>query len=285
MKIKRRRIRKKNQKERRRGIYILPNLVTTAGLFCGFYAVISSISGNFYQAAISILVAAVLDGLDGRIARLTRTTSTFGIQYDSLSDLVTFGLAPGVMVFLKPFNRLGWVAAFLYVVCGALRLARFNVQVGQVNPKYFVGLPIPAAAGIVGALILFLHQIGGGGSSAPLAVLILIFVLSFLMVSKAFVQFSGGHGVDLRFGGLGTLCHAGGGYFDVCAFRTDFGPFAPEEETGTGTGGKNGMNTGPSFIKQSPPMPGAPVEGSVHIGSLPFLLLPPRRGKGKFFLL
>jgi CDP-diacylglycerol---serine O-phosphatidyltransferase len=185
MRIKNRRIR--NRDERRRGIYVLPNLVTTAGLFCGFYAIIAAISGNYYQGALSILIAAVLDGLDGRIARLTHTTSAFGIQYDSLSDMIAFGLAPGILVFLwalKPFNRFGWMAAFLYVVCGALRLARFNVQTGVVSSKYFVGLPIPAAGSIVAATILFIYQIGGTGSSGYLAVLITIYILSFLMVSN-----------------------------------------------------------------------------------------------------
>lgn len=179
--------RNKKRKERRRGIYVLPNLITTASLFCGFYAIITAIQGNFYQAALSVMMAAVLDGLDGRIARMTRTTSAFGVQYDSLSDLIAFGLAPGVLVFLwalKPFDRFGWMAAFLYVVCGALRLARFNVQVGQVNPNYFVGLPIPAAACSVAATILFVYQMGGTGSTGYLVVLIMMYVLSFLMVSN-----------------------------------------------------------------------------------------------------
>jgi CDP-diacylglycerol--serine O-phosphatidyltransferase len=177
----------KKRRERRRGVFLLPNLVTTASFFCGFYAIIAAIQGNFYQGAISILVAAVLDGLDGRIARMTHTTSAFGVQYDSLSDLIAFGLAPGILVFLwalRPFNRLGWLAAFLYVVCGALRLARFNVQVGQVNPNFFVGLPIPAAATIVSATILFVYQMGGAGSTGYLLILIMIYILSFLMVSN-----------------------------------------------------------------------------------------------------
>jgi CDP-diacylglycerol--serine O-phosphatidyltransferase len=177
----------KKRKERRRGVYVLPNLVTTASLFCGFYAVIAAISGNFYQAALSVLAAAILDGLDGRIARITHTTSAFGVQYDSLSDLIAFGLAPAVLVFLwalKPFNRFGWMAAFLYLVCGALRLARFNVQTGQIGHNYFVGLPIPAAASIVATTILFIYQMGGTGSTGYLVVLIMIYVLSFLMVSN-----------------------------------------------------------------------------------------------------
>jgi CDP-diacylglycerol---serine O-phosphatidyltransferase len=177
----------KKRKDRRRGVYVLPNLVTTASLFCGFYAVIAAISGNFYQAALSVLAAAVLDGLDGRIARITHTTSAFGVQYDSLSDLIAFGLAPAVLVFLwalKPFNRFGWMAAFLYLVCGALRLARFNVQTGQIGHNYFVGLPIPAAASIVATTILFIYQMGGTGSTGYLVVLIMIYSLSFLMVSN-----------------------------------------------------------------------------------------------------
>ncbi len=185
MKIQHRR--NKKRRERRRGIYVLPNLVTTASLFCGFYAVIAAIQGDFFHAALSVLIAAVLDGLDGRIARITRTTSAFGIQYDSLSDLIAFGLAPAVLVFLwalRPFNRFGWVAAFLYVVCGALRLARFNVQAGQGGNQYFVGLPIPAAASIVAATILFIYQVGGTGSTGYLVILIMIYVLSFLMVSN-----------------------------------------------------------------------------------------------------
>lgn len=179
--------RNKTRKERRRGIYVLPNLITTASLFCGFYAVIAAIQGDFYRAALSVLIAAVLDGMDGRIARITRTTSAFGVQYDSLSDLIAFGMAPGVLVFLwalKPFNRFGWMAAFLYVVCGALRLARFNVHAGQAGNQYFVGLPIPAAASIVAATILFIYQVGGTGSTGYLVVLIMIYVLSFLMVSN-----------------------------------------------------------------------------------------------------
>lgn len=185
MKIRNRKF--KRRQERRRGVYLLPNLVTTASLFCGFYAIIAAIQGDFYRAAISILLAAVLDGLDGRIARMTQTTSAFGVQFDSLSDLIAFGLAPGIVVFLwalRPFNRFGWMAAFLYVVCGALRLARFNVQVGVIDPNYFMGLPIPAAATIVATTILLVFQMGGANSTGYLMVLILIYVLSFLMVSN-----------------------------------------------------------------------------------------------------
>ena len=118
---------------RRRGIYILPNIFTSFNIFCGFYAVISSINGRFSAAAISIIIAIVFDALDGKIARATNTTSKFGVEYDSLADLISFGLAPGLMMYLwalKPMGRIGWLAAFLFMVCGALRLARFNTHVG-----------------------------------------------------------------------------------------------------------------------------------------------------------
>lgn len=138
-------------------IYVLPNLMTTGNLFCGFFAVIQSIAGNFLFAAYAIVVAAVFDQLDGRLARLTRSTSKFGAEYDSLCDLVSFGMAPATLLFLwalQPFGRLGWVACFLFVACGALRLARFNVQVNVVEKNYFQGLPIPMAAGIVASSVL-----------------------------------------------------------------------------------------------------------------------------------
>ena len=133
----------------KRGVYILPNLVTTGSLFAGFYGIVATMNGNYNLAAWFILISAIFDGLDGKVARLTGTTSRFGVEYDSLADLVAFGVAPGLLMYawaLKPFGKLGWLAAFLYVVCGALRLARFNVQVDTVESKRFVGLPIPAAA-------------------------------------------------------------------------------------------------------------------------------------------
>ena len=119
----------------KKGVYILPNLITSASLFGGFYAIVAAFDGNYRNAAIAILISAVLDGLDGMVARLTCSTSKFGVEYDSLSDLVAFGLAPGILIFtwaLRPFGRYGWLAAFLYVVCGALRLARFNVQINTI---------------------------------------------------------------------------------------------------------------------------------------------------------
>ncbi|OFZ31660.1 MAG: CDP-diacylglycerol--serine O-phosphatidyltransferase [Bdellovibrionales bacterium RIFCSPHIGHO2_01_FULL_40_29] len=144
-------------------IYILPNLVTTANLFSGFYSIIYSIKGEFKIAAIAVVVAAIFDLLDGRLARLTHATSKFGAEYDSLCDLVSFGLAPSLLMFqwaLNPFGRLGWLACFLFAACGALRLARFNVQVGVVEKNFFQGLPIPMAAGIVASAYLAFEDMG-----------------------------------------------------------------------------------------------------------------------------
>ncbi len=170
----------------RKGVYILPNLFTTGTLFAGFYGIVSTMNGHFIVAAWFILVASIFDALDGKVARLTGTTSRFGVEYDSLADLVAFGVAPGLLMYawaLKPFGKLGWLAAFLFVVCGALRLARFNVQVTTVESKRFVGLPIPAAASMVAATVLFLNHVGGPGTVRKVSVLILIYVLAFLMVS------------------------------------------------------------------------------------------------------
>ncbi len=171
----------------RKGIYILPNLFTTGSLFAGFYGLVASMSGEFKTAAIWILVSSVFDGLDGKVARATGTTSKFGVEYDSLADLVAFGVAPGLLMYswaLKPFGRLGWLAAFLFVVCGALRLARFNVQVNTVESKRFVGLPIPAAASMVSSTVLLFSHFGWPSSYKKLAILILIYCLAFLMVSN-----------------------------------------------------------------------------------------------------
>ena len=137
---------------RRRGIYLLPNLLTLGALFSGFYAVIAGMSGNFNEAGWAIFIAAVFDGLDGRIARLTNTQSAFGAQFDSLSDMVSFGMAPALIMFswaLAPLGRVGWAASFIYMSCAALRLARFNVQLGTVDKRFFMGLQSPLAAGVV----------------------------------------------------------------------------------------------------------------------------------------
>jgi len=172
----------------RKGVYILPNLFTTGGLFSGFYSIVATVNGRYDVAAWFILIAAVFDALDGRVARMTNTTSRFGVEYDSLADLVAFGVAPGLLMYmwaLKPFGKLGWLAAFLYLVCGALRLARFNVQVNTVESKRFLGLPIPAAAGMVAACVLLFYYFGGSGAIVKkVSILLLIYILAFLMVSS-----------------------------------------------------------------------------------------------------
>ncbi len=177
----------KSQKRKRRGIYLLPNLLTSASLFGGFYSVIASLDGNYEYAAIAILISAVFDCLDGRIARLTGTTSKFGVEYDSLSDLVAFGLAPAVLIFtwaLRPFGRYGWLAAFLYVVCAALRLARFNVQISSVECKSFRGLPVPAAAFLIVSTVLMFFYFDHGETTKHVTVLIFVYTMAFLMVSN-----------------------------------------------------------------------------------------------------
>jgi len=172
----------------KKGIFLLPNLLTSMSLLGGFYAIVACFDGKFDHAAIAILISASLDGLDGRIARLTHTTSKFGAEYDSLADLVAFGLAPGILIFtwaLRPFGRYGWLAAFLYVVCGALRLARFNVQISRVESKRFNGLPIPAAAVLISSTVLLFFSIGKGQDMARhVTVLLLVYMLAFLMISN-----------------------------------------------------------------------------------------------------
>ena len=144
------------EKKTNRGIYLLPSILTTFGMFAGFYSIIASINGDFTLAAISIMVAMLWDTLDGRVARLTNTQSDFGAEYDSLADLVSFGMAPALLVYewsLSDLGRIGWLAAFLFLACAALRLARFNTQVGISEKRYFQGLPSPAAAGVIASMI------------------------------------------------------------------------------------------------------------------------------------
>ena len=144
------------KKPRNRGIYLLPSVLTTFGMFAGFYSIIASINGEFTTAAISIMIAMLWDTLDGRVARLTNTQSEFGAEYDSLADLVSFGLAPALLVYewtLSDLGRFGWLAAFIYLACAALRLARFNTQVGSADKRYFQGFPSPAAAGVIATMI------------------------------------------------------------------------------------------------------------------------------------
>lgn len=171
----------------KKGIYVLPNLFTTANLFCGFYSAIASMKGMYEIAAVAILIAAVLDGLDGRIARITHTTSKFGAEYDSLCDLVTFGVAPALLVYnwsLIAYGKWGWLAAFLFCVCGALRLARFNVQVGVIDSRVFNGLPIPGGAAAVATGILLYYYMGGEGRFSELPVMVGVVALSLFMVSS-----------------------------------------------------------------------------------------------------
>jgi CDP-diacylglycerol--serine O-phosphatidyltransferase len=184
--MKRRR-KKRSRKTGKRGIYILPNLFTSASLFGGFFAIIAAIQGRYETAAIAILISCVFDGLDGKVARLTHSTSLFGTEYDSLSDLVAFGVAPGILAFqwaLEPFGRLGWMACFVFVICGALRLARFNVQKDSVEANFFKGLPIPAAASFIASMVLFTKALGGFSGSKHIVIIVLVYVLSFLMVSS-----------------------------------------------------------------------------------------------------
>jgi CDP-diacylglycerol--serine O-phosphatidyltransferase len=148
---------------RRRGIYLLPNLFTTAALFFGFYAIVQAMNNRFEASAIAIFIAMVLDGLDGRIARLTHTQSEFGAQYDSLSDMVSFGAAPALVMYewaLKDLGKLGWIAAFVYCAGAALRLARFNTNIDVVDKRYFQGLPSPMAAALLAGLVWVFDDLG-----------------------------------------------------------------------------------------------------------------------------
>ena len=152
-----------NAEIRRRGIYLLPNLFTTAALFAGFYAIVQAMNQRFDQAAVAIFVAMVLDGLDGRVARLTHTQSAFGAEYDSLSDMVCFGAAPALIMYewaLKDLGRFGWISAFVFCVGAALRLARFNTNIDVVDKRFFQGLPSPAAAALCAGLIWVIDDFG-----------------------------------------------------------------------------------------------------------------------------
>ncbi|XQA77637.1 CDP-diacylglycerol--serine O-phosphatidyltransferase [Xanthomonas sacchari] len=181
---------------RSRTIYLLPNLFTTAGLFSGFYAIIAAANGQFVHASVAVFVAAVMDGLDGRVARLTGTSSEFGVQYDSLADLVSFGMAPALVMYhwslsaLKfdggMLGRVGWSAAFLYAACAALRLARFNTQVGTIDKRWFVGLASPAAAGLMMAFVWSFADgsLGWDGEQLRYVALGLTVTAALLMVSR-----------------------------------------------------------------------------------------------------
>ncbi len=171
----------------KKGIYVLPNLFTTASLFMGFYSIIASIQEKFFLAAIAILVSLVFDGLDGRVARMTNTTSRFGAEYDSLADLIAFGVAPSLLAYIWAmsfYGKLGWMAGFLFVACGALRLARYNIQIGLIESKVFNGLPIPAAASVLAATVIFFNDMGVEGTFHNPFMMIFVVILSLLMVSN-----------------------------------------------------------------------------------------------------
>lgn len=191
------------ERQRPRGIYLLPNLFTTGGLFAGFYAIISATQGHFDNACIAIFVAAILDGLDGRVARLTNTQSEFGVQYDSLADLISFGLAPALVMYHWSLasmsldgvtaRKIGWVAAFLYAACAALRLARFNSQVGQVDKRWFIGLASPAAAGLLASFVWTCFVMGYSGVELRYLAVVATVVAALLMVSPIrYFSFKGG---------------------------------------------------------------------------------------------
>lgn len=184
---------------RRRGIYLLPNLFTIAGLFAGFYAIVTAMEGYFNYAAVAIFVAMIMDFFDGRVARLTNTQSAFGAELDSLSDMVSFGVAPALVIYswsLEGLGKLGWLAAFIFTAAGALRLARFNTQVSIADKRYFQGLPIPAAAGVLASMVWLCvdSEILGDGVSMITAVLAIL--IAILMVSN--VRYYSFKEIDLK---------------------------------------------------------------------------------------
>jgi len=171
----------------RRGIYLLPNLFTTAGLFAGFYAIVAGMKGQFDVAAIAVFVAMIMDGLDGRVARLTGTESEFGAQYDSLSDMVCFGVTPALVVYswgLQYLGKFGWLAAFFYAAATALRLARFNIQSVQADKRFFIGLPCPAAAAVVAGMVWVGTDFAIPGKRISELVAIVTIIVASLMVSN-----------------------------------------------------------------------------------------------------
>lgn len=174
-------------KIRKQGIFIVPSLITSASFFCGFYAIVSSINGSFYYAAWAIVFAMLFDGLDGRVARATGATTEFGVEYDSLSDLIAFGAAPAILMYnwvLVPFGKIGWMAAFLFVICGALRLARFNTQSSEIRKDRFVGLPIPMAAGLLATIVLLTNGALEINKAPAVIIVVMIYLLALFMVSS-----------------------------------------------------------------------------------------------------
>jgi CDP-diacylglycerol--serine O-phosphatidyltransferase len=185
--------------QRAMGIYLLPNFFTTAGLFAGFYAIVAAVNGHYHAAAVAIFVAMLMDSLDGRVARLTNTQSAFGAEYDSLSDMVSFGIAPALVAFswaLHNLGKLGWLAAFMYAAAGALRLARFNTQLIHADKRYFQGLSITASAGVVAGLIWTAYQSDTPGTHIALPVAGILIILAILMVSN--IRYHSFKQLDLR---------------------------------------------------------------------------------------
>jgi CDP-diacylglycerol--serine O-phosphatidyltransferase len=185
---------KESRKNMRKGIYLLPNMFTTGALFCGFYAIIAAMNGRFEIAAIAIFLAGLLDGLDGRVARMTNTQSAFGAEYDSLADMVSFGVAPALVVYLWSLvylrdvsivmGKLGWLVAFIYATATALRLARFNTQIGTADKRYFQGLASPAAAAVVMGSVWVCESYGIAGEDVTYAALLMTLAAGLLMVSR-----------------------------------------------------------------------------------------------------
>ena len=182
------------RKVRRRGIYLLPNLLTTGAMFAGFYAVIAGMEGDFRHACVAIIVAMFLDGLDGKVARLTNTQSAFGAEYDSLSDLLSFGVAPALICFswaLSSLGKAGWTICFIYVACAALRLARFNVQLGTADKRFFVGLASPAAAGLVVFMVwaMFEYEVEVTRFIAMIAALVTLIAGALMLLNIRYYSF------------------------------------------------------------------------------------------------
>lgn len=204
-----------------RGLFVLPTLFTVGNLFCGYLSIWSSIRGTFDISAYLIIAAGILDALDGRIARMTHSTSAFGEQYDSMADLVSFGVAPAVLAYswgLADFHRLGWMVSFLFVVCGSMRLARFNIQAHVVDKRYFVGLPIPAGAGTIATVVLatperLVSRVWMGG------LLGLTIVLSYLMIST--IRYRSFKDLDLRRRRPAWILPAIALFFAIVAYRPE----------------------------------------------------------------
>lgn len=190
----------------RRGIYLLPNLFTTGAMFGGFYAIVAAMQDKFEAAAIAVFIAMILDGLDGRVARMTNTQTEFGAQYDSLADLISFGVAPALVMYqwalvhLQSYGvtwgKAGWLAAFVYVACAALRLARFNTQIGKVDKRFFIGLPSPAAAAVMVGMVWVFHDLAVTGRNLQMPALVLTLAIGLLMVSN--ISFYSFKDFDLR---------------------------------------------------------------------------------------